>query len=93
MKKLIERLKKFLPRPSVLRSLIFMLGFGYVGFAYASLFPGPLTGHTVEGADPIGGYVSHAQFERGCSHCHAPLHCITDDRCQECHSDVAEELA
>jgi len=89
---LFLKLKKFIPRPSVLRSLVFVLGFGYVGFAYASLFPGPLTGHQGDG-DPIGGYVSHAQFERGCTHCHAPLHCIGEDRCQECHVDVAKERA
>ncbi len=90
MKTLLLKLKKHLPRPSMLRSLVFVLGFGYIGFAYASLFPGPLTGHQVDG-DPIGGYVSHAQFEKGCTHCHAPLHCVTEDRCQECHVDVAQE--
>jgi hypothetical protein len=92
MKNIILKLMKYLPRPSVLRSLVFVLGFGYVGFAYASLFPGPLTGHQVDG-DPIGGYVSHAQFERGCTHCHAPLHCVTEDRCQDCHVEVAQEKA
>jgi len=92
MKNIMLKLKKYLPRPSVLRSLVFMLGFGYIGFAYASLFPGPLTGNQMEG-EAIGGYVSHAQFERGCSHCHAPLHCITEDRCQECHVEVAQEKA
>ena len=92
MNKIYQKLKKYIPRPSVLRSLVFVLGFGYIGFAYASLFPGPLTGHQVD-EDPIGGYVSHAQFERGCSHCHAPLHCIGEDRCQECHVDVAQQKA
>ena len=92
MKNILLKLKKYLPRTSVLRSLVFVLGFGYIGFAYASLFPGPLTGHQVDD-NPIGGYVSHAQFERGCSHCHAPLHCIGEDRCQECHVEVAEEKA
>jgi hypothetical protein len=92
MKTFILKLKRHMPRASILRSLVFVLGFGYVGFAYASLFPGPLTGHQVDG-DPIGGYVSHAQFERGCTHCHAPLHCVTEDRCQECHVDVAQERA
>jgi len=92
MKNFILKLIKRLPRPSVLRSLVFVLGFGYVGFAYASLFPGPLIGHQVDG-DPIGGYVSHAQFEKGCTHCHAPLHCVTEDRCQDCHVEVAQEKA
>ena len=92
MKEYLLGLMKHLPRASVLRSLVFVLGFGYIGFAYASLFPGPLTGHMVD-EDPIGGYVSHAQFERGCSHCHEPLHCIGEDRCQACHVEVAEQKA
>ena len=90
MKNFLLKIRKHIPRPSVLRSMIFLLGFGYIGFAYASLFPGPLTGHEVDDV-PLGGYVSHAQFERGCSHCHAPLHCIEDDRCQECHVEVAQQ--
>jgi hypothetical protein len=91
MKNIMFNLKKYIPRLSVIRSLIFVLGFGYVGFAYASMIPGPVTGS--QDGDPIGGYVSHAQFEDGCTHCHAPLHCVTEDRCQECHVEVAQEKA
>ena len=54
MNNILLKLKKYLPRPSVLRSLVFMLGFGYIGFAYASLFPGPLTGNQM-GGEAIGG--------------------------------------
>ena len=92
MKNIILKLRKKLPRPSVLRSLIFVFGFGYIGFAYASLFPGELTGSSA-GGEAIGGYVSHAQFEKGCMHCHAPLHCVEDERCQDCHVEVAQERA
>ena len=56
MQKILLKIRRYLPRPSVLRRLIFVFGFGYLGFAYASLFPGPLTGHQVD-SDPIGGYV------------------------------------
>jgi hypothetical protein len=91
MKNIMFNLKKYIPRLSVIRSLIFVLGFGYVGFAYASLLPGPVTGS--QDGEAIGGYVSHAQFEDGCTHCHAPLHCVTEDRCQDCHVEVAEEKA
>ncbi len=52
--------------------------------------PGPLTAvHTHN--EPLGGYAAHAEFEQECSHCHAPVHCITDNRCQECHIEIAEE--
>lgn len=40
---------------------------------------------------PLNGYVSHAEFEHECSHCHAPVHCITDTRCQDCHMEIAEQ--
>ena len=90
MKNILLKIRRFLPRPNVLRSLFFVFGFGYIGFAYASLFPGPLSGSMAEG-EAIGGYVSHAQFERGCTHCHVPLHCIGEERCQECHIEIAEQ--
>lgn len=41
--------------------------------------------------EPLNGYVSHADFEQSCSHCHAPIHCVTDTRCQECHIEIARE--
>lgn len=42
---------------------------------------------------PLGGYTSHAEFEQQCTHCHAPVHCVTDTRCQDCHLDVARQRA
>jgi hypothetical protein len=35
--------------------------------------------------------MSHAEFERECGHCHAPIHCIEDTRCQDCHIEVAKQ--
>jgi hypothetical protein len=40
---------------------------------------------------PLNGYTSHAEFEQQCTHCHAPMHCVTDTRCQDCHMDIAQE--
>lgn len=54
--------------------------------------PGPVSDTSTHDT-PIKGYTSHAQFEKECSHCHAPLHCITANRCQECHLDIAQQRA
>lgn len=52
--------------------------------------PGPVTAvHSKN--EPLGGYASHAEFEQECSHCHAPIHCVTDNRCQSCHVEIAEQ--
>jgi hypothetical protein len=55
-----------------------------------ALNPGPLSAIQATGLAP-GGYASHAEFEQECGHCHAPIHCITDSRCQECHLEVAQD--
>jgi hypothetical protein len=56
------------------------------------LSPGRLSAVN-ESGETLGGYVSHADFEQECGHCHAPVHCITDTRCQDCHLDVARQRA
>jgi hypothetical protein len=52
--------------------------------------PGPVS-DTASHGTPLNGYTSHAEFEKECSHCHAPLHCITANRCQECHLEIAKQ--
>lgn len=54
------------------------------------LFPGPLSALS-SGGEPLGGYTSHAEFELECGHCHAPIHCIEDSHCQDCHLDIARQ--
>ncbi|MCB8984249.1 MAG: hypothetical protein H6659_10525 [Ardenticatenaceae bacterium] len=62
----------------------------YILYAHASV--GPLSAaHT--GETSLGGYNSHADFQQECTHCHGPIHCIVDNRCQNCHVDVAEQRA
>ncbi|MBK8988675.1 MAG: hypothetical protein IPM39_21825 [Chloroflexi bacterium] len=53
---------------------------------------GPLSAVNASG-DMLGGYNSHAEFQQECTHCHGPIHCIIDNRCQNCHVDVAEQRA
>ncbi|MCA9936220.1 MAG: hypothetical protein H6662_08295 [Ardenticatenaceae bacterium] len=59
---------------------------------HAYLSPGPLSAVNHTGEE-LGGFTSHAMFEQECSFCHAPVHCITDNRCQECHMDIAQQRA
>ena len=62
----------------------------YILYAHANI--GPLTAvHT--GETTLGGYNSHAEFQQECTHCHGPIHCVVDNRCQSCHVDVAEQRA
>jgi hypothetical protein len=32
-------------------------------------------------------------FEEECTHCHAPVHCITENKCQGCHMEIARQRA
>jgi hypothetical protein len=77
--------------PGVLLTALLTLG----GLTYMTFLPGELSDakakEGIEGAE--GNYVSHAEFEMGCAHCHAPVHCVVDTRCTECHQDVAAERA
>lgn len=75
--------------------LLLVLGaFGSLAFLkYGNyLMPGPVS-EAHANHQPLGGYVSHADFEQECSHCHAPIHCVTDTRCQDCHIEIARERA
>jgi hypothetical protein len=54
--------------------------------------PGNLSGINRSG-EMLGGFSSHAMFEQECTHCHAAVHCITDNKCQECHMDIARQRA
>lgn len=61
-------------------------------FLHLYTFPGPLSGVNRSG-EMLGGFSNHAMFEMECNHCHAPIHCITDTKCQDCHMDVARQRA
>ncbi len=73
-----------------------LFGEGLYGHFHKYTFPGPLS--AAQAAEPIatethqkGGFSSHAEFEQECGHCHAPLHCVTDTKCQDCHMEIAEQ--
>lgn len=48
---------------------------------------------TLPNSTTAGEFRSHAEFEQDCAQCHAPWRGITADRCQNCHTDVAEQRA
>jgi len=60
--------------------------------SYASylLSPGELSNMETKNT-MLGGVKSHAELERQCSHCHAPIHCVTDSRCQDCHFEIEQD--
>lgn len=53
--------------------------------------PGRLSAQGKDGIS-IDGYFSHAEFERYCSRCHAPLETTMDALCLECHVNVADQI-
>jgi hypothetical protein len=75
--------------------LFFFVGVATAVYAHRDLLhpytiPGLLSGVNHSG-EALGGFSSHAMFEQDCVHCHAPVHCITDNKCQECHLDIARQ--
>lgn len=89
---MIRNLLHVLSKPlGMVSALVIMMGFSmtfYHGVMHQS--PGPVTAVHPKN-EPLGGYASHSEFEQECSHCHAPVHCITDNRCQSCHIEIAEQ--
>ena len=71
--------------------LVLSLGGAAYGFK-ANYVPGPVSAAQRHG-DPINGYSSHADFERECKHCHAPVRCLAANLCQDCHREIARERA
>lgn len=77
--------------------VLLVIGGGTAVYAHRDLLhfytnPGSLSGVNRSG-DALGGFNSHAMFEEDCAHCHAPVHCITDTKCQDCHMDIARQRA
>lgn len=54
------------------------------------LSPGDLSGMEVEQIE-LGGVKSHAELKSDCKHCHAPIHCVKDTRCQDCHFEIEQD--
>jgi hypothetical protein len=93
MKNLLHKLIKTALGRTILFGGVLVLSSGsLINLIHHYLIPGPVSAASEDGST-IGGYASHAEFEQECSHCHAPVHCITDDRCQSCHVEIAEQRA
>jgi hypothetical protein len=75
----------------IVMALALLPGFAFLYLKFSGqLNPGPVSAMQRHG-EKLGGYASHAEFEKDCKHCHAPVHCITASRCQTCHLDVARQ--
>lgn len=74
-------------------AIILVVVLGISGYSYVKaegkLSPGELSDFHPNN-QPINGAMSHADLQKDCLHCHAPIHCVEDTKCQECHMDVAE---
>jgi len=78
------------------RTVLVVMMLPAVAFLYLKatgrLNPGPVSAMARQGTE-LGGYTSHAEFEKECKHCHAPVHCLTPGKCQSCHLEIAKERA
>jgi len=91
-----RKVLKFLRSPECRVSLavlsVLLLAGMYAVKTSGAFSPGPLSGaHPKD--EPLNGYVSHADIKKECGYCHAPLHCLTDSKCQDCHMDIAHQRA
>lgn len=79
-------------RAIIIFCMVLVASGAYYVKSYASylLSPGELSDMEVEEV-MLGGVKSHAELERECSHCHAPIHCVTDSRCQDCHFEIEQD--
>ena len=91
-KRKIKRMFKIGFRVGVIIGVVFFSAFMIIKATHATylLSPGHLSGVNTAGVT-VGGEESHADFERECSHCHAPIHCVQDTKCQDCHFDIEEQ--
>lgn len=79
-------------RISVGIGAVMAFGFILIKVTHASylLSPGGLSSQVIKG-QMLGEVSSHADLNRQCSHCHAPVHCVEDTRCQDCHFEIAQD--
>jgi len=91
-----NRKRKFIRRKPLVfiaaMSLALISAFSIEMHKKTLLFPGHLTANAHKNEE-IQGFVSHAEFEQDCGHCHGPIHCVEDRRCQDCHYEVAQDRA
>ena len=59
-------------------------------YATYLLSPGELSDMQVQNVE-LGGVKSHAELQSNCKHCHAPIHCVKDTRCQDCHFEIEQD--
>jgi hypothetical protein len=57
----------------------------------AAFSPGELSAAGEPGT-ALGGFETHSDFEHDCNQCHVPIQGVTDNRCERCHLDVAEQV-
>ena len=88
----VGRQHPFLSPIGLLGGLVLITGIGLaVLFGGGEIFsPGPLTAQA-SAATPLHGFKSHAEFEKDCRRCHAPLTGVTAERCQTCHADIVAQ--
>jgi len=74
-------------------ALILFTGLGFIMWRNGNMLfsPGELSALNLTGM-ALGGFTSHAEFETECQLCHAPLETTQDVLCEECHTQIREQI-
>jgi predicted CXXCH cytochrome family protein len=84
----------FVSLSSLILTIALFAGLGYGLWSTGAFMfsPGALTAKSRPGVT-LGGFASHADFEKECSRCHSPLQASQSELCVRCHTSVATEIS
>ncbi len=90
--RLLERQHPIFSPLALISTILLACGLaGWIGLRGGQAFsPGELSALNYSN-EPVGGFFSHAEFEDDCNQCHAPFAGIETQRCEVCHSNIAEQ--
>ncbi len=72
-------------------ALFLGLGFSLARDRGLAFSPGPVTAKNKPGV-VLGGFSSHADFEKACQNCHYPIRASMAEMCVVCHTQVVEQI-
>ncbi len=91
--RLLERQHPIFSPLALISTIILICGLaGWVTVAGGQAFsPGGLSAVNHD-SEPLGEVLTHAEFETDCNQCHAPFKGIEAQRCERCHTNIAQQL-
>ena len=90
----MRRVHPFLSPLGIGMTIVIFLGMGlsFIKDGSWMFSPGKLTAQNSTGRS-LGGFRSHAELDRECQRCHAPLETTQADLCVRCHHNIMEQVS